>query len=60
MIETATNAELYSLVLKDAPYVIWSYGIIWAAMIGYVTVILRRMLKMEKEIDVLAEAIKSK
>lgn len=60
MIETATNAELYSLVLKDAPYVIWVYGIIWAAMIGYVTFILRRMLKIEKQIDVLSEAIENK
>lgn len=60
MIETATNAELYSLVLKDAPYVIWAYGIIWAAMIGYVTFILRRMLKIEKEISILSEVVKGK
>lgn len=52
-----TNAELYKLVLADAPYVIWAYGIIWLAMIGYVTFILRRVLRVEKEIDVLENVV---
>lgn len=56
----ATNAELYKLVLTDAPYVIWAYGIIWFALCAYVTVILRRLFKIEKEINVLNDAIEVK
>lgn len=55
-----TNAELYKLVLTDAPYVIWAYGIIWFALCAYVTVILRRLGKIEKEMDVLNEAVEAK
>ncbi|MBK5211489.1 MAG: CcmD family protein [Coriobacteriia bacterium] len=57
MFETATNSELYKLVLQDAPYVIWAYAILWIALCGYVTFILRRMLKIEKEIDVLSDTV---
>ena len=56
----ATNAELYKLVLTDAPYVIAAYGIIWFALCAYVTLILRRLFKIEKEINVLNDAIESK
>lgn len=56
----ATNAELYKLVLTDAPYVIWSYGIIWFALCAYVTIILRRLFKIEKEINILTEAVEEK
>lgn len=56
----ATNAELYKLVLTDAPYVIWAYAIIWFALCAYVTLILRRLFKIEKEITVLNDAIESK
>lgn len=56
----ATNAELYRLVLADAPYVIWAYGVIWFALCAYVTVILRRLLRIEKEITVLSEAVEEK
>lgn len=56
----ATNAELYRLALTDAPYVIWAYGIIWFALAAYVTVILRRLFKIEKEITVLTEAVETK
>lgn len=58
MFETATNMELYSLVLKDAPFVIAAYGVIWVAMVGYVTVVLRRLLKLQKEVELVAEAAK--
>ena len=56
----ATNAELYRLALTDAPYVIAAYGIIWFALCAYVTVILRRLFKIEKEINVLTDAVESK
>lgn len=56
MFETATNMELYSLVLQDAPFVIAAYGVIWVAMVGYVTVVLRRLLRLQKEVELIAEA----
>ncbi|MCL2818222.1 MAG: CcmD family protein [Actinomycetia bacterium] len=51
-----TNTELYDLVLRDAPYVIAAYGILWIALCGYVTFMLSRMLKMSKEISLLEDA----
>lgn len=57
MIETATNMELYQLVLKDAPYVIAAYGVIWIAMVAYVTFILNRMRGLQKEIKLLSETL---
>lgn len=56
MFETATNMELYSLVLQDAPFVIAAYGVIWVAMVGYVTAVLRRLLRLQKEVELIAEA----
>jgi CcmD family protein len=51
----ATNAELYKLVLADAPYVIAAYAVLWAALIVYVTLVLRRLLRLEKEMAVLED-----
>jgi DNA-binding Lrp family transcriptional regulator len=51
-----TNKELYSLVLADAPYVIIAYSVLWAALIVYITTVLRRLMRMEKEMAVLEEA----
>lgn len=53
----ATNAELYRLAMADAPYVIAAYGILWAALIGYVSMVLRRAMRLEKEISVLEESV---
>ncbi|MDP2181995.1 MAG: heme exporter protein CcmD [Actinomycetota bacterium] len=53
----ATNAELYKLAMADAPYVIAAYGILWAALIGYVSMVLRRAMRLEKEIAVLEESV---
>ena len=52
----ATNAELYKLVLADAPYVIAAYAILWAALIVYITTVLRRLMRLEKEMAVLEDA----
>ena len=51
-----TNAELYRLVLSDAPFVIAAYSVLWVALIVYVTLVLRRILRLEKEIAVLEES----
>jgi CcmD family protein len=52
-----TNTELYALVLQDAPYVIAAYAILWVALIVYVTMVLRRIMRLEKEVTVLEESV---
>jgi CcmD family protein len=51
-----TNAELYKLVLPDAPFVVAAYAVLWLALIGYVSLVLSRLLKIEKEIKLVEEA----
>ena len=51
-----TNAELYKLVLPDAPYVVAAYGVLWVALIAYVSMVLSRLMKLEKEIRVVEES----
>jgi len=51
----ASNLELYTLVLHDAPFVIAAYAILWAALMVYISMVLRRLLKIEKEISILQE-----
>lgn len=53
----ATNAELYRLALADAPYVIAAYGILWVAFVGYVTIVLRRIMRLEKQVEVLEDSV---
>ncbi|MHB9003125.1 MAG: heme exporter protein CcmD [Coriobacteriia bacterium] len=57
MIETATNAELYKLVLADAPYVIAAYGVLWAALVVFVGMTIRRIMRLERQVRVLEESI---
>jgi len=53
----ASNLELYTLVLHDAPFVIAAYAILWAALMVYISMVLRRLLKIEKEMSVLQEFV---
>jgi CcmD family protein len=53
----ATNLELYRLAMTDAPYVIAAYGVLWVAFVGYLTMVLRRMMRLEKEVEVLEDAV---
>lgn len=52
-----TNLELYRLALTDAPYVIAAYAILWAAFVVYLTMVLRRIMRLEKEVAVLESAV---
>lgn len=52
-----TNKELYELALHDAPFVIGAYGILWVALIAYVSMVFRRLMRLEKEIVVLEESM---
>jgi hypothetical protein len=56
-----TNTELlnqlYSLARIDAKYVVAAYAILWVALIGYVTIVLRRIMRLEKEVTVVEESV---
>ena len=49
--------EIYSLVMPAAPYVLAAYGILWLGLFGYITVVLRRLGKIETELRVVEEAV---
>ncbi|MCL2025141.1 MAG: hypothetical protein FWG78_05165 [Coriobacteriia bacterium] len=55
-----TNTELYALVLHDAPFVIAAYGLLWLMFCGYVTFILVRLVKTDKQIALLEDAVAKK
>jgi hypothetical protein len=52
-----TNAELYRLALADAPYVIGAYAILWVAFVAYLSMVLARIMRLEKEVDLLEGAV---
>lgn len=49
--------EIYSLVMPAAPYVLAAYGILWLGLFGYITVVLRRLGRIETELRVVEEAV---
>lgn len=53
----ATNLELYRLAVTDAPFVIAAYAILWIAFVGYLVLVLRRIMRLEKEVSVLEDAV---
>ena len=55
-----SNTELYALALHDAPYVIASYAIIWIGLAGYIAFTIRRMMKLDKEVQVLQDTVDTK
>ncbi len=56
----ATNLELYRLAIADAPFVIGAYAILWIAFVGYLTIVLRRIMQLEKEVEVLEGAVEKR
>ena len=55
-----SNSELYALVLHDAPYVIGAYAVIWFALTAYLVAIIRRMAKVEREVEVLSDVVENR
>ncbi len=52
-----TNEELYRLAITDAPYVLAAYGILWVALMAYVGMVFRRLMRLEREVQVLEESM---
>lgn len=49
--------EIYSQVAPQAPYVIGAYALIWAALLVYVAMVFSRLKRVEKEIEVVEDAV---
>jgi CcmD family protein len=49
--------QIYSTVLDAAPYVLAAYVLLWVGFFGYVSFILRRIGRLEKEIGVLEDSV---
>lgn len=54
MENTAANA--FSAVSSVAPYVIAAYGLIWAALMVYVGLVMRRLGRLERDMAAVEEA----
>jgi CcmD family protein len=52
-----TNSELYRLAVQDLPYLIAGYAILWIALVGYVTIVLRRIMQLEKQTQIIEESL---
>lgn len=49
--------QIYSLVVPSLPYVIGAYAALWAGLMVYVSVVLMRLGKVEKQISLVEEAL---
>lgn len=52
------NNDVYSLVMPAAPYVIAAYGLIWITLVVFVGLAFRRVLRLEKELAIVEDAVK--
>ncbi len=50
--------DIYSTVMPQARYVIAAYGLIWVTLIVFVGLVLRRVGRFEKELEVLEESMR--
>jgi len=52
-----TLREVYDLVLQQWPLVAAAYAVLWATLVIYIGLVLRRLGGIEKEMAVLEEAV---
>ena len=52
--------EIYSTVLQSAPFVIAAYVLMWLALCSYLFILMRRMKKTEKQLDLIEEVLAAK
>ncbi len=53
----ATLKEIYALVLTQWPLVAAAYALLWAALIVYVGLAIRRVRGLERQVEVLESAL---
>ena len=45
-------SEVYRTVITAVPYVLAAYGLLWVGLFGYITFVLMRLGRLEKQLDV--------
>jgi CcmD family protein len=45
-------SEIYRTVITAVPYVLAAYGLLWVGLFGYITFVLMRLSRLEKQLDV--------
>jgi CcmD family protein len=45
-------SEIYRTVVTAVPYVLAAYGLLWVGLFGYITFVLMRLGRLEKQLDV--------
>jgi CcmD family protein len=49
--------QIYSLVVPSLPYVIGAYAVLWAGLMVYVSVVLTRLGKLERQLVLVEETV---
>jgi len=49
--------DIYRTVLGSAPYVLAAYVLLWAGLMGYIALGIRRVTKLEKQMSVLEDSL---
>jgi hypothetical protein len=52
-----TLKEVYSLVLTQWPLVAGAYALLWAGLVVYVAMVLKRLGNLSKQVEVLEAAV---
>lgn len=50
-------ADIYSIILPSAPFVIAAYALLWVALLVFILAIMRGIKKSEAQMAVLEEAL---
>jgi hypothetical protein len=52
------NQEVYAVALNGVPYVAAAYMLIWVTLVVFIGLAFRRVLRLEKELAVVEDAVK--
>jgi CcmD family protein len=44
-------STIYRTVITAVPYVLAAYGLLWVGLFGYITIVLVRLGRLEKQLD---------
>jgi hypothetical protein len=50
--------EVYSTVAPAAPFIIGAYGLIWVTLVVFIGLAVRRVGRLERELEVLEDSMK--
>jgi CcmD family protein len=49
--------QIYSLVMPQLPYVIGAYAVLWVGLMVYVSLVLSRLSKLERQLVLVEETV---